>query len=119
MDFDFTEEQGLLRDSVAKLLDNHYADFEKRRGYAKRDGGFDRTIWAEYAESGLLALPFSEDQGGFGGGPVETMIVMEEIPSGIPATISPTSPRPRGARATPSSSKATRPSSSPAIPPPI
>ena len=79
MDFDFTEEQGLLRDSVSKLLANHYADFEKRRGYAKQEGGFDQSIWAEYAEAGLLALPFSEDQGGFGGGPVETMIVMEEI----------------------------------------
>lgn len=79
MDFDFTEEQRLLRDSVGKLFASRYADFEKRKAYAKLPEGFDRAVWAEYAEAGLLALPFDEAQGGFGGGPVETMIVMEEI----------------------------------------
>ncbi|MCF3945910.1 acyl-CoA dehydrogenase [Acidiphilium sp. AL] len=79
MDFDFTDEQRLLRDSVAKLFANRYGDFEKRNGYAKQPDGFDRAIWTEYAEVGLLALPFDEKHGGFGGGPVETMIVMEEI----------------------------------------
>ncbi len=79
MDFDFTDEQRLLSDSVTKLFANRYGDFEKRKHYASAPGGFDRAIWAEYAEAGLLALPFSEDHGGFGGGPVETMIVMEQI----------------------------------------
>ncbi len=79
MDFDFTEEQRLLRDSVGKLFASRYADFEKRKAYAKLPEGFDHAVWAEYAEAGLLALPFDEAQGGFGGGPVETMIVMEEI----------------------------------------
>jgi pimeloyl-CoA dehydrogenase small subunit len=79
MDFDFTDEQRLLRDSVSKLFANRYADFEKRKAYAKQPDGFDRAVWAEYAEAGLLALPFDEAQGGFGGGPVETMIIMEEI----------------------------------------
>lgn len=79
MDFDFADEQRLLRDSVAKLFANRYGDFEKRRAYTKQPDGFDRAIWAEYAEAGLLALPFAEEYGGFGGGPVETMIVMEEI----------------------------------------
>lgn len=79
MDFDFTDEQRLLADSVAKLFANRYGDFEKRKHYATLPGGFDRAVWAEYAEAGLLALPFAEDHGGFGGGPVETMIVMEQI----------------------------------------
>lgn len=79
MDFDFTDEQRLLGDSVAKLFANRYGDFEKRNVYAKQPDGFDRAVWAEYAEAGLLALPFDEADGGFGGGPVETMIVMEEI----------------------------------------
>jgi pimeloyl-CoA dehydrogenase small subunit len=79
MDFDFTDEQRLLRDSVSKLFANRYADFEKRKAYAKQPEGFDRAVWAEYAEAGLLALPFDEAHGGFGGGPVETMIIMEEI----------------------------------------
>ncbi|CAG4904350.1 unnamed protein product [Acidocella sp. C78] len=91
MDFDFTEEQRLLRDSVGKLFASRYADFEKRKAYAKLAEGFDRAVWAEYAEAGLLALPFDEAQGGFGGGPVETMIVMEEIARRWPSN--PISPR--------------------------
>ncbi|HET9148575.1 MAG TPA: acyl-CoA dehydrogenase family protein [Acetobacteraceae bacterium] len=77
MDFDFTDEQRLLKDSVERLLTSRYGNFEKRRSYQSQPGGFDRAIWAEYAEVGLLALPFAEEDGGFGGGPVETMIVME------------------------------------------
>lgn len=79
MDFDFTDEQRLLSESAAKLFGNRYGDFEKRNTYVKLPDGFDRTIWAEYAQAGLLGLPFDEIQGGFGGSPVETMIVMEEI----------------------------------------
>ena len=79
MDFDYTDEQRLLRDSVQRLLASRYGDFEKRKSYQKHPEGFDRALWAEYAEAGLLALPFSEAYGGFGGGPIETMIVMEEF----------------------------------------
>ena len=79
MDFDLTDDQRLLKESVGKLLDGRYGDFEKRKGYRKLPDGFDRAVWAEYAEAGILALPFSEEQGGFGGGPVETHVVMEAI----------------------------------------
>jgi pimeloyl-CoA dehydrogenase small subunit len=79
MDFDFTDEQRLLKDSVQRLLANRYGDFEKRKSYQKHPEGFDRAIWNELAEAGLLGLPFAEEHGGFGGGPVETMIVMEEF----------------------------------------
>ena len=76
MDFDLTEEQRMLKDSVDRLIADKY-DFEQRKTYLKGENGFSREIWGQFAELGLLALPFAEDDGGFGGGPVETMIVME------------------------------------------
>jgi pimeloyl-CoA dehydrogenase small subunit len=76
MDFDLTEEQRLLKDSIERLLKDRY-DFESRKAYAASAEGWSRELWAQYAELGLLALPFAEAHGGFGGGPAETMIVME------------------------------------------
>ncbi|HEX4261585.1 MAG TPA: acyl-CoA dehydrogenase family protein [Acetobacteraceae bacterium] len=76
MDFDFTEEQRLLRDSVERLLADRY-DFEARKRHAAEPDGWSRALWSQYAELGLLGVPFSEADGGFGGGPVETMIVMQ------------------------------------------
>jgi pimeloyl-CoA dehydrogenase small subunit len=76
MDFELSEEQRLLKDSVDRLLADRY-DFESRARYAKEPDGWSRDLWSAYAELGLLALPFEEAHGGFGGGPVETMIVME------------------------------------------
>jgi len=79
MDFDLNDDQTLLKESVGKMLAARYGDFEKRKAYQKHPHGFDPAVWAEYAEAGILSLPFSEQDGGFGGGPVETMIVMEEL----------------------------------------
>ena len=79
MDFDLNDDQTLLKESVGKMLAARYGDFEKRKAYQKHPNGFDPAVWAEYAESGILSLPFAEQHGGFGGGPVETMIVMEEM----------------------------------------
>ena len=76
MDFDLTEEQRLLRDSVERLLADHYA-FDQRRAYLAEPGGWGRAVWEQYADLGLLGLPFPEDYGGFGGGPIEVMLVME------------------------------------------
>ena len=76
MDFDLTEEQRLLRDSVERLLADHYG-FDKRRSYLAQPEGWSRGLWAQCAELGLLGLPFPEDYGGFGGGPIEVMLVME------------------------------------------
>jgi pimeloyl-CoA dehydrogenase small subunit len=76
MDFDLSEEQRLLKDSVERLVADRY-DFESRKRYGQEPDGFSRDLWASYAELGLLAIPFAEEHGGFGGGPVETMIVME------------------------------------------
>ena len=76
MDFELTEEQRLLRDSVERLLADRYG-FDKRRSYLAEPEGWSRGLWAQYAELGLLGLPFAEDYGGFGGGPIEVMLVME------------------------------------------
>jgi pimeloyl-CoA dehydrogenase small subunit len=78
MDFALTEEQELLRHSVQRLYADHYA-FDARKRYAQEPGGYSRALWARYAELGLLGLPFAEEHGGSAGGPVETMIVMEEV----------------------------------------
>ncbi|MBV8664452.1 MAG: acyl-CoA dehydrogenase family protein [Hyphomicrobiales bacterium] len=76
MDFDLSEEQRLLADNVARLLKDHYS-FENRKTYQGTALGFSEELWRRYAELGLLGLPFSEEDGGFGGGAVETMLIME------------------------------------------
>jgi pimeloyl-CoA dehydrogenase small subunit len=76
VDFEFTDEQRLLRDSVDRLLADHYG-FAHRRGYLAEPEGWSTALWSRYAEQGLLGLPFAEEYGGFGGGAIETMLVME------------------------------------------
>lgn len=81
MDFDFSEDQEQLRDAVRKWVDKGY-DFERRRAIVKA-GGFDRGAYGELAELGLPGLYVSEADGGLGMGPVEGMVVMEELGRGI------------------------------------
>ena len=81
MDFDFSEDQEQLRDAVRKWVDKGY-DFERRRAIVGA-GGFDRAAYTELAELGLAGLYTSEDHGGMGMGPVEAMVVMEELGRGI------------------------------------
>jgi hypothetical protein len=78
MDIQFTEEQELLRSSVQRLLRDQY-DFDARRKIVASEEGFGRKQWAAFAELGLLAAPFAEDVGGLGGGPLSTMIIMQEF----------------------------------------
>jgi pimeloyl-CoA dehydrogenase small subunit len=78
MDFDLSEEQRLLKESVDGLLTDAY-DFDARKKYMAEKGGWSKALWGKLAEQGLLGLPFSEDDGGFGAGGVETMIVMEAL----------------------------------------
>jgi pimeloyl-CoA dehydrogenase small subunit len=78
MDFDLSEEQRLLKESVEGLLGNSY-DFDQRKKYMSEKGGWSKGVWSKLAEQGLLGLPFSEDDGGFGAGAVEIMIVMETM----------------------------------------
>ncbi len=83
MDFDFTDDQEQLRDAVRKWVDKGY-DFERRRGIAKA-GGFSREAYGQLAELGLAGLYIPEANDGMGMGPVEGMVVMEELGRGIVA----------------------------------
>ena len=85
MDFDFNDEQRMLKESVDQLIADRYT-FEQRKTYMKDGSGFSREMWNQYAEMGLLGLPFDEKYGGVGyadGGAVETMIVMEAFGRGL------------------------------------
>src|SRR5258708_1598450 len=78
MDFEFTEEQRLLRESLDRLLADGYG-FDKRKTYLAETDGFSQAMWGQYGELGLLGLPFSEEHGGIDGGGVEVMVVMEAL----------------------------------------
>ncbi len=82
MDFNFSDDQEQLRDAVRRWVDKGY-DFERRRAIVERDGGFSREAWDELAGLGLTGLYIPEDDGGLGMGPVEGMVVMEELGRGL------------------------------------
>jgi len=79
VNFDYDSEQNDLREAVRGLLARAYADSEQRRTVVKAEPGFDEKTWSRLAEMGLLGLPFAEEDGGMGAGPVEVAIVAEEI----------------------------------------
>ena len=79
MDFTYDDEQVALRDAVRGLVGRAYADFETRRRAVAEEPGFDEKLWTRMAEMGLLGLPFAEEDGGVGAGPVEIGIVCREI----------------------------------------
>ena len=81
MDFDFSDDQVQLGDAVRTWVDKAYT-FDRRRATEKA-GGFDRAAFTELAELGLTGLYVPEDEGGLGMGPVEGMVVMEELGRGI------------------------------------
>ena len=78
MDFSLAEEQRLLEETLGRFVQKEYT-FEKRRACQRSPAGYSREIWKQLADMGMLGLPFPEGDGGFGGGPVETMIVMQAI----------------------------------------
>ena len=79
MDFSFTDEQTMLRDSVASYLADHY-DFDARRAAIKSAEGWRPAVWKAFAEDlGILGASFSEEHGGLGGGATDVMVVMEEF----------------------------------------
>jgi len=82
MDFIFSEEQQLLRDSIQKYISKDYG-FEARKAIIASTQGFSDKVWAQFAEMGLLGVAFDEAHGGFGGTPVDTMLVMTELGRGI------------------------------------
>lgn len=82
MDFSLSEVQAMLSDSVEKFIDNDY-DFESRQSYAASDLGYSAEVWQTFAELGWTAVPFSEADGGFDGGPIETMVLMQQFGRGL------------------------------------
>ena len=82
MDFNFSEEQQLLADTVQRFVREHYA-FETRREILKSKAGWSREVWQSLAGLGLTALNVPEEHGGLGGGPVDTMLVMNALGDGL------------------------------------
>lgn len=82
MNFDFTEEQIMLRDSIERYMREDY-DFESRQVVAGSEEGMSKEKWKTFAELGWLSIPFAEEYGGFGGNAVDTMLVMEEFGKGL------------------------------------
>jgi alkylation response protein AidB-like acyl-CoA dehydrogenase len=79
VDFLYDDEQDALREAVRGLVGRAYGDYENRRRAVGEDPGFDEKLWVKMAEMGLLGLPFSEEDGGVGAGPVEIGIVCQEL----------------------------------------
>ncbi|GEM33189.1 acyl-CoA dehydrogenase [Nocardia neocaledoniensis NBRC 108232] len=78
MDLQLTEEQTMLRDTVRELLHRSY-DAEALTKIGDTDLGWNRTVWKQLADLGVLGLTIDEDDGGVGAGPVEAMLVQEEL----------------------------------------
>ena len=76
MDFEPSDDQRLLVESVTRMLSNTYS-FAQRKGYMTLPEGYSPAVWSQFAEQGLLGLPFAETYGGFGGGAQEVMLVMQ------------------------------------------
>lgn len=82
MDFSLSEEQVLLRESVAKYVADN-GSVERHRALLSRAPGFDTAAWKTFAELGWLALPFSEADGGLGGGASDLMVICEALGRGL------------------------------------
>ena len=82
MDFDFSDDQEMLRDTVRKWVEKAYT-FERRREIVAKSGGYAKDAWSALAELGLTGLQVPEAQGGMGFGAVDAMVVMEELGRGI------------------------------------
>jgi alkylation response protein AidB-like acyl-CoA dehydrogenase len=82
MDFSLNDVQMMLADSVEKFIANDY-DFETRQKYAGTDLGYSDSVWQTFAELGWTSVTLSEDDGGFGGGPVELTVIMEHFGRGL------------------------------------
>src|SRR5271170_4257417 len=82
MDFNYSNEQIALQETLQRFIERDYG-FERRRELARSDLGFSAEAWAQYAELGLLSLPFPEEFGGLGGNAVDLMLVMQWVGRGL------------------------------------
>lgn len=84
MNFNLSEEQTLIRDSIERFVAENYA-FDQRNANVALEHGFNPDHWQQFAELGWLSIPFEEEYGGFGGGPVDNMVIMHEFGKGLVA----------------------------------
>jgi len=82
MDFSLNEVQMMLADSIEKFITNEY-DFDARQKHSGSELGYSEEVWKTFAELGWTAVPFSEEDGGFDGGPIDMMVVMERLGRGL------------------------------------
>ena len=82
MNFELSEEQQLVSDSIERFVQDNY-DLDSRVAIVKETPGFSPTYWKTMAELGWLGLPFSEEDGGFGGDQLDTMVLMEQFGKGL------------------------------------
>lgn len=82
MNFDLTEEQRMIQESVARFVEDNY-NLESRVASSAKDPGFSTDHWNTMAELGWLGLPFAESDGGFGGNQIDVMVVMEQFGKGL------------------------------------
>ena len=82
MNFDFTEEQQMVRDSIARFVQDDY-DWDTRKSIVASEKGLSPDNWKLFAELGWLSIPFAEEHGGFGGNIVDLSVVMEELGKGL------------------------------------
>ena len=82
MDHVYNDEQRMLRDAVERLIAERYT-FADRKAIVASSEGYNPALWQEFADMGLLGIPFQTRHGGAGGGPIETLIVMQAFGRGI------------------------------------
>ena len=82
MNFELTEEQQLVSESIERFIKSNY-DLESRISLTKKTPGFSLDHWKTMSELGWLGMPFSENDGGFGGNQIDTMIMMEQFGKGL------------------------------------
>ena len=82
MDFSLTEEQQLLQDSINQFIEREYT-FDDRKKFLDSEKGFNEENWKTFGSLGWLGMPFSEDDGGYNGGPVDVMVIMENLGKGL------------------------------------
>lgn len=84
MNFNLSEEQSQIQASIARFVAENYA-FDQRNAVVALEHGFNPGHWQQFADLGWLSIPFAEAHGGFGGGPVDTMVLMQEFGRGLVA----------------------------------
>ena len=82
MNFELSEEQKMIQQSVERFVQENY-DLPKRVEISSKDPGYSKDYWDSMAELGWLGLPFNEEDGGFGGNQIDTLVIMEQFGKGL------------------------------------